>query len=316
MRTIRLTLQHVFFCVLTFTTMTLWSPRSEAIAIRDDLAVTGYENLSLAPSYAAAGWLGEKDGTAVWQRCSGTLVATNKVLTAAHCLDENVDQVFDIGLDQLEFGFGQNLPGVFANNVIGAAINPKWDGNATYDLAVLTLMDAILGVTPAPLYAGNVQGQTGVMVGYGVQGDGSQVPKNIWGAGPAHDRLAAVNVMDVADQTDIETDFDKPDGTTNTLGDATYPTPNFLEGTTCFGDSGGPLFSFALGVSVVGVLSGGYNPYGNDCEYGDVSVWAPIRNDDNVSFLRSQGLSIPEPPVVLLLLMGLGIIQLSRRLGT
>ena len=121
--------------------------------------------------------------------------------------------------------------------------------------------------------------------------------------------------MDIANQTQIVTDFDKLDGTTNTLGDASYPL-GMLEGTTCFGDSGGPLFSVALGGNaLIGVLHAGGNSFGGDCEYGDLSFWTPINNADNINFLISQGLTpVPEPDTVLLTVAGLGMMLLGRRL--
>ena len=44
-------------CIVMLVTVIGWAARSEAIVIRDDLAVARYEALSLAPRVAATGWL-------------------------------------------------------------------------------------------------------------------------------------------------------------------------------------------------------------------------------------------------------------------
>jgi hypothetical protein len=110
--------------------------------------------------------------------------------------------------------------------------------------------------------------------------------------------------------TSIRTDFDSPDLNTNTFGSAT---PLALEGTTGGGDSGGPLLvDFGSGYRVVGSLNVGYNPYGDYSEYGDVSIWAPGNDPDNIIFLQGMGIAVPEPSAAAMLAVVL-VIATHRR---
>ncbi len=271
-----------------------WSPNGLAIYIRDDVAASNYDALATQPEYASAGWIQVNDNTA---KCTGTLVAANKVLTAAHCVYDDLGNLN--ASQQFAFGLSADVPLSFTNNVTAVVVSSLYDYSdpnaSTYDLALLTLNNP-LTQTPAVLWSNIIASSptpfTGVMLGYGFQGTGL-VQSNVG----ATARLAAMNLIDSGGIIDLQSDFDKPDGSTNTFGN---PYPIALEGTTCNGDSGGPLF--IEGGGVVGVLSWGYNPYrNNDCHYGDVSGWAPIANPLNLEFLASQGINvsyIPEPPTL------------------
>jgi hypothetical protein len=96
--------------------------------------------------------------------------------------------------------------------------------------------------------------------------------------------------------------------------------PVTLEGTTAPGDSGVGLFALMNdSVYLVGVLNGGYNTYGKDSWYGDVSIFAPLRNSDNRVFLQAQGFprsdltAVPEPATWLLTAGGLLLAGWRRR---
>jgi subtilase-type serine protease len=61
----------------------------------------------------------------------------------------------------------------------------------------------------------------------------------------------------------------------NTFGLTVGTSP--LEGGTAPGDSGGPVFiQTAAGLVQIGALQGGFNNFGPDGQYGDVSGWTPL----------------------------------------
>ena len=129
------------------------------------------------------------------------------------------------------------------------------------------------------------------MAGYGLNGTGQAPFEN----GDDGLRRCSENVIDyfesdVYDGLTLQADFDSPAGNTNELGSST---PLALEGGTASGDSGGPLLvNFGSGYQIVGVLNGGYNNFGDSSEYGDVSIWAPVNDATNKSFLQSNGVTV------------------------
>jgi len=298
-----------------FSTLVLgigWASVASAIVIRDDSAVAAYDALATQNQFQAAGYLGHPGAPQSF--CSGVLIAADKFLTAAHCL-ANPDGTFTEIANNLTVGFDLNFPagGLPANNVSAFFVNPAYSGEGgarQYDVAVVELSEAIVGVTPASIWLANPVGLLGTMIGYGDQANGFGNP--LIGA---NDRLGAQNIIDISAPT-IRTDFDKPDGTTSSFG-ATLPV--YLEGTTAGGDSGGPLFASRLGQELlVGDVSGGFNPFNPDApsQYGDVSIWAPLRDPVNVGFLESLNQPIrfvPDPPTFALLGIGLAGLGFNRR---
>ena len=279
--------------------MTLaWTSDTMAIFIRHDVPVAHYSALATRAEFQAAGYLGIPGSGG--SSCSGTLVAPDKFLTAAHCIDGDFNGVPDRAANMLVVGFDVNFPagGLPAHNVSDQFIHPNWGllGGApaiVFDVAVLELAAPIVGITPATISLADPLGQLGTMIGYGAQGDG--LGNALIGA---NSRLGAQNILDERSLPLIITDFDNPNGTTNTFGDAF---PVALEGSACFGDSGGPLY---VGGFLVGDVIGG----GVNCGYGNFVVWAPLRHPTNVAFLESLDLNmqiIPEPSTWLLLGTGL-----------
>jgi V8-like Glu-specific endopeptidase len=261
---------------------------AHAIYIRSDQPVSGYNTISRKTAFAPTGYLADSEWDFAFS--SATLVAPNKVLTAAHVVDENGDLKVDdpAQLKRLVFGLQRNVPFSLTPNVASVAINPAYKGGlAGYDLAVITLKSPITWVTPAKLTSQNVVGKRGAMVGYGFQGTGLRD-----GLDGTDDKLAAFNMISLLQNNTYLTDFDSPLKNTSTYNPIN---PLVYEGTTASGDSGSPLFAdFSNDVwRVAGVLHGGYNPKNRSApsKYGDVSVYAALDNPKNIKFLTDQHLS-------------------------
>lgn len=161
---------------------------------------------------------------------TGTLVAPNKVLTAAHVIDPNLDGVIEVkDLSKYSFELGDNLDAGADHSlkIEQVSLHPAWTAskdnrisdvdasgdspNARYDLAVLTLSDDFTEIDPlkvapnVPNLADNESflGKKGTLVGYG--DFGSPTASSINNDGQ---RRAAENIIDSADNGIIRLDYD------------------------------------------------------------------------------------------------------------
>jgi hypothetical protein len=161
------------------------------------------------------------DGT--WVECSGTLIAQNVFLTAAHC---------DEGVDRVEVTFASTFDRATSTTYWGTwHADPAFNQSQgdPHDIAVVVLDKDVMGITPASLpVAGSLaklsKDQQFTPVGYGAQSVTS-------GPGGKTFHYADVRYAAV--------------GTLNAV------TPSWLRisqnastgnGGTCYGDSGGPNF--------------------------------------------------------------------------
>jgi hypothetical protein len=199
-----------------------------------------------ANRFANVGVLQVHDGDEWFDFCSGTLVARDVVLTAAHC----TDFLQEVGED----GFGPADLRISFDPVPGAGsvyhyvdhiiVNPLWFtagpcfGNSKHacleppheDIALVWLQEDVAGIAPAPIAdAGyldslNLTRERFTVVGYGVD-------KFITGsAASSHPVFIADGIRSYRDVTAITKQDAFPD--------------RFVKVTksSCFGDSGGPLF--------------------------------------------------------------------------
>jgi len=190
------------------------------------------------------------DGQGLQLGCSGTLIAPDVFLTAAHCSGWKrlyPDSKIYVSLDQRINEGGVGNEWILAEEFI---LHPLWghDLGNFYDLAVILLTEPVYlskmpTLTPAGLLDdlsahGDLKGVDFTMIGYGDQADWEQGPVRFWWDGWRNYAPAPLMAL-TPPAIFLNINEHATDG-----------------GGACFGDSGGPLLlPTANGETLVGVSS-------------------------------------------------------------
>ncbi|MEU8223512.1 serine protease [Kribbella sp. NPDC048915] len=188
--------------------------------------------------------------------CGATLVAPDKIVTAAHCMDEPVSTYYAVQgrTDLADESVGQ------ASEISKVWVHPGYNTkDHRYDVAVLTLAKPFTGVPVLPLETRAQADRTGVVPTVYGWGDTQ-------GTGP-DETLQKAAVPDLGDKTCLA---DKS-YVANGYAAATNICAGYVEGgiDACQGDSGGPL---VLNGRLLGVVS-----WGQGCaQPGKPGVYAEV----------------------------------------
>ncbi len=191
--------------------------------------------------------------------CSGTLIASDVFLTAAHCVDWmpaagiQSNQVW-VTFDTVFSKSSTFYPGTYYEDPLynHTASNPD-------DMAVIKLDAPVAGITPASLptaglldgmkASGALQDQIFIAVGYGtVRNDKTGGPHSLYWEGA---------------RRFVEQSFNALTGSWLKLSE----NPSTGSGGTCYGDSGGPHFLGSSSMVVALTVTGDYNCRSTDVDY-------------------------------------------------
>jgi len=290
---------------------------AQAIVVRDAQDDSLYRSLGSSTPYDS---VGRFQGTTTKSGflASGTLVAPDWVLTAAHVVDNAKTLSFIIG--------GQTY------DVDRTIVYPGWNGNlwSGNDLGLVHLVKTVDNIRPAQLYTGSGElNQTDTVVGFGKTGTGTSGDTKSDGL-----KRGAQNVISQIEHDRLlVADFDNPLPPGAVPLGYSHALP--LEGLIAPGDSGGGLFittstgTYLAGVnSFVGSDCGlPHSVFGNFSGHTRVSAFsdwieARIRGEDPVlvdapeqesaGSKRMTVIPAPEPGSLALLLAAAVMLGISR----
>ena len=208
--------------------------------------------------------------------CTGSLVNSRTILTAAHCFAPN-----DFGIPSISFspiaGPGAGITSFVRH--LGFDASSAIPG--PNDIAVISLAQPLTTIGPVTI-AGLVPAPGTVLVaaGYGFNGTGSSC------CNPTDNKRRNMTVEFGAYAPSLFFGGTQPLLQAQFRDPLSPNDPNFfelavptspLEGSVIFGDSGGPVFIETVnGLIQIGVTRSGDNPPGVIGEYGTVMEWTPL----------------------------------------
>lgn len=182
--------------------------------------------------------------------CSGTLISKNKILTAAHCMEETAGVIALIAGEQL---------------IVEAAVsNPLYNGQAgsPFDIAVLTL-EANSRATPVAILGSDLPRVSESITIYG------------YGETETHSDTEDLN---------LRAAFMRIQSLENGNIIAAY---NSTGSSTCLGDSGGPAVIQRGDEFVIAAVATAVSA-GNNCENGSIAIFASVSTELNFSFITNN----------------------------
>ena len=245
---------------------------------------------------------------------TGTLIAPNIVVTAAHILRNTLFQPTPnpSSWEFVLYNDFENAPNGVKYSIESIQLHPGWnkrlskkngmgDGDELgVDIALVFLKNPVIGVYPAKLPSGATEsvGSKVVLAGYGTTVDGlsgvvsSENSIRVGGENTIDRAVVEVDAPEVDSSEKgglLAVDFDSPQQNNNTLGASTAlvgylgagtssPSPLAMEASSAVGDSGGPAFIYNNQAwRTAGVVS-----YGTaDSTYGDITVYTRVASHLN-----------------------------------
>lgn len=238
--------------------------RRGAGTIRHDVSQQAYTSYGASVSLASVGMLTtlHSGGSRI---ATGTLIAPDVILTAAHTLQNANSLNFMVG--GLYYTASDWLT------------HPNWTGNlpAGYDLALVKLSNSVTNVAPATRYRGSAEvGTISTIAGFGKTGTGLTGATTYDGKKRAGtNRVDSTSAGSGSDARLLWIDFDQPTTYSQRTAVTGATTREFMP---ALGDSGGGMFmSTSQGLELIGVNSFTYGAGSNiNSRYGDYAGYVRV----------------------------------------
>ncbi|MBD1936713.1 S1 family peptidase [Microcoleus sp. FACHB-68] len=255
---------------------------AEAGTIRHDRSDNDYR--TRANLFPSVGRLSLRGPASAWT-CSGTLIGSNWLLTAAHCLEDQAANSQNVTTGS--FFIGGNSYSVRGGVKYSGWLNNNRNPTAGADIGLLQLSSNVSNVTAASRFAGTNEAlQVGTYVGFGNRGTGltGQIAGTAGTKRAGENTIANGSVLDWSSNLLIS-DFSDPRIAGSNARNVEYSIAQ--------GDSGGGLF---INGRLAGVSTVVYNSNGNSMwsDYSDFSLATRVSSFNNwIQNVMSQGLVSP-----------------------